>query len=1021
MKPLRLSMSAFGPYAGEQVLDFTELGERSLFLIHGPTGSGKTSILDAISFALYGDSSGGDRPTGRLRSDHAAPDVPTEVTFDFSLRNETYRVFRSPKQERRKKRGKGTTVADRKATILRMRKRAEGLEEGPVIAEGWEDVTEEVKRLLGFESDQFRQVVMLPQGRFRRLLTANSKDRETILEALFRTAFYKRIEDTLKEAAKGIKQRIEEHEKRRDFLLEQAGAESAEDLTEARRALVEGLTAIHDKGVRLKGVEAEARERLQKGRSDLEKLKELEAACAVQGELRERDEEFAEKRVSLQRAREAAALTADEEALENRAKEAEQAAKKLSSARTALESALAAERSAEERFKNEEEREEERQAARKELNRLEGLAETAAGIETARQDLARAEKNLQTHEEALESAKEARETAAETLAERRGQLLTAKDASARSEFLQKELDQAEKRVKDRKKLDQLTGEAQAARDDLEEVLRELDRVSEDPERAKAELESLRSAWTKGQAAILAGRLARGEPCPVCGSRDHPNPASSDHEPPDEESLKAATDRVDALREKRARIEKRRAMVEVELTKADAAAGFLREGLGNLADKELTEIREIARELTKDLNAAQDAEKRVKILEGEIAELEKAMTRAAERKAAAEEARLGAQSVRDRAKAVMEERLAGVPEEYRKLGALQEAERKTEKRIKKMEDSFEKARADLAGAKEKVSACGSALDAAIDSERGAGLRLLTQREVFAERLREKGFIDEDAFRSARMGRDEMESLTREVEAFDSRLSASKDRVRRAEEAAAGLERPDMAALQAAAERSARDLEESVAEEAGLKEKLNRIDKLVSGFREACNALDVAEKEYEITGRISEVANGNNPDRITFQRFVLAALLDEVLIAASERLRVMSEGRFLLTRTLGQADRRTAGGLDLEVEDMYTGTARPVSTLSGGESFLASLSLALGLADVVQTHSGGIRLDTIFIDEGFGSLDPEALELAYRALADLRRGGGLVGIISHVPDLKEQCSARLEVSRGRRGSIARFVPG
>jgi exonuclease SbcC len=187
------------------------------------------------------------------------------------------------------------------------------------------------------------------------------------------------------------------------------------------------------------------------------------------------------------------------------------------------------------------------------------------------------------------------------------------------------------------------------------------------------------------------------------------------------------------------------------------------------------------------------------------------------------------------------------------------------------------------------------------------------------------------------------------------------------------------------------------------------------------LQEAEREYEITGRISEVANGNNADRITFQRFVLAALLDEVLIAASERLRVMSEGRFLLQRTLGPADRRTASGLDLEVHDMYTGTARPVSTLSGGESFLASLSLALGLADVVQTHSGGIHLDTIFIDEGFGSLDPEALELAYRALADLQRGGRLVGIISHVPDLKEQCPARLEVSPGRRGSVARFVLG
>ncbi|MBM3300319.1 MAG: SMC family ATPase, partial [Deltaproteobacteria bacterium] len=183
----------------------------------------------------------------------------------------------------------------------------------------------------------------------------------------------------------------------------------------------------------------------------------------------------------------------------------------------------------------------------------------------------------------------------------------------------------------------------------------------------------------------------------------------------------------------------------------------------------------------------------------------------------------------------------------------------------------------------------------------------------------------------------------------------------------------------------------------------------------------ETQYAVVGRISEVANGHNAQGITFQRFVLAALLDDVLIAATQRLQIMTHRRYSLQRRAERSDRRTAGGLDLEVLDSYTGIARPVSTLSGGESFLASLSLALGLSDVVQAYSGGIYLDTIFVDEGFGSLDPEALDLAFRALVDLQRGGRLVGIISHVPDLRERIDARLEVMPSRDGSRARFTFG
>jgi exonuclease SbcC len=245
-------------------------------------------------------------------------------------------------------------------------------------------------------------------------------------------------------------------------------------------------------------------------------------------------------------------------------------------------------------------------------------------------------------------------------------------------------------------------------------------------------------------------------------------------------------------------------------------------------------------------------------------------------------------------------------------------------------------------------------------------------------------------------------------FDETAAAAKD-----------LVAADLPALESVAASAEKAVEENVAHQRVLAAKLAQLDATLARLRDLDAELATLDARHAVIGQIANVANGRNPYNMTFQRYVLGVFLDEVLYAASQRLRIMSRGRFLLRRVREAAGGRSAGGLDLEVEDTYTSTARPVSTLSGGESFLASLALALGLADVVQGYAGGIRLETIFVDEGFGTLDPEALDLAIRALRDLQQGGRLVGIISHVTELKEWIDARLEITRDRRGSSARFV--
>jgi len=242
-----------------------------------------------------------------------------------------------------------------------------------------------------------------------------------------------------------------------------------------------------------------------------------------------------------------------------------------------------------------------------------------------------------------------------------------------------------------------------------------------------------------------------------------------------------------------------------------------------------------------------------------------------------------------------------------------------------------------------------------------------------------------------------------------------------EKAEDVKEPDIESLEEAAGEADDTLTIAKGQEVKLSERLDALGRTLASLKENTRKTEELEKQNQVLGYVADVANGNNPWKLTFQRFVLGALLDDVLVAASERLKIMSRGRYLLLRERNVADRRQAAGLALAVQDHYTGDSRPVGTLSGGESFLAALSLALGLADVVQSYAGGIRLDAMFIDEGFGSLDSEALDLAMRALEDLRAGGRLVGIISHVPELKERIDARLEVTAGKSGSQARFVVG
>jgi len=1021
MRPLKLVIRAFGPYAGEQVLDFRELGDRSLFLIHGATGSGKTTVLDAVSFALYGVCSNGERDVGRVRSHHADSRIMTEVVFDFSLKGREYRVFRRPEQLRPKRKGDGTTVAKAEAELRDRSGAKNDSEEGTILATQWQGVTEAVESLMGFRSNQFSQVVILPQGQFRKLLEADSRERQAILEVLFQTEFYRLVEDALKQAAKNLETEVKEVRRHLGFLLDQAEAESSEELAGRLTGAQEEMKSILETLESLKASERQAQEKLAEGRRIIEKFQELREAKVAQGKLHARKQEITEKGRALERARRAATLAIEEKELKKRLQEAADAAKRLQSARLALAQAAKAKGDASKVMDYEDSRQGEREKAGGRLANLKQL-------EPQVRELDQALKRLEAAKTEARKAAEAKEVAVATCAdlENRGKENEEKLKAAEKTAIEVELLRVKLKEKENicNRLSQLKlhgQEESAAQKELARDSEKLDEAKKSLETSNAELQSLSTRWIEGQAAVLAATLVQGRPCPVCGSAEHPAPAKSDRALPDEKVLKTKTKEVEKLRRTMEEIRNTWSDAQQRVAQARASAQTLRDTLGEPAGQSQEQAEAERDRARRDLKRAEQAMKQVTILNEEIGRITDELTKAKEKGELAakqyDEAR--EQELRNHSEA--ETRRLGIPADLRRLSALNRAQKRAAEELQSLEAALRKAQQDFSEAGEKFSASEAAVTAAQDSNAEAESRAHGRRLEFRQSLGDAGFADEDDFKRSVMSKSQMDRLDVEIRDFDSALVAAGDRMDRAEAAAQGLAEPDMQSLEASAAKSKADLEKSIKELADLEARTNRIAGILAAYEEFSGKLNELEGKYAVVGRIAEVAGGRNREGITFQRFVLAALLDDVLRTASRRLRIMTNGRYTLQRVTERADRRTAGGLDLEVFDDYTGMARSVSTLSGGESFLASLALALGLADVVQAYAGGIQLDTIFVDEGFGSLDPEALDLAFRALVDLQRGGRLVGIISHVPDLRERIDVRLEVTGDRVGSKACFVVG
>ncbi len=913
MRPIKLTMSAFGPYAGKTVLDLDKLGTGGLYLVTGDTGAGKTTIFDAITYALYGEPSGDTRRVSMFRSKYADPGTPTEVELVFAYDGKEYTVKRNPEYERPKTIGEGFTKQKAEATLE--------YPDGRVITKE-RNVTRSIEDIIGINRNQFMQISMIAQGDFLKLLHASTDERKEIFRQIFKTGLYKSLQDRLKSESAELNGQCESAQ---NSIKQYIGGISCDeddvlsiDVKKAKDALLPVNEIAHL----------------------IEQL--IEQDGTEYGILQESIKGYDRKLETIN---------------ENlgRIAEQEKAKNTLDKARRDLAAETEIQKTLQSAFSEEE----------KKIPRRDKLADEKAKIEAEypRYDsLAKLEKEIRENEKEI-SEGEARIREAlskheqdaknfETLKREYESLADAGEDKAR---LEGSYEKALSRQGKLQKLSRAFKEWQGLSEKLENLRREYRQAADASDEASRNYESMNRAFLDEQAGILAEALQDGMPCPVCGSLEHPRIARKSESAPTEAQLKEAKGVAEEAREH-----------------AEEKSGQCKTAGGTL-DAKGEELNGQIEELWQDSSI----EKAEALLPGELAS------------AAAEIAGLCEAIEAENAKVSLRCELAKeIPEKEMALKQAVEENSKIEKELESKKSAMQQKKKQHGGEKEKLRFANRN-----EAEKAAGLAETKIKEL-------KKAYDE-AQRNLQESSKKIAGYELTIKEFSKQLWPGCE-----------LDRETETNRKIEIER-----EKGKAEEL-LKTLHTRIETNKTALRDICGTmgdLEKLEKRYAWIKALADTASGriSGKERIMLEAYIQMTYFDRIIARANTRFMVMSQGQYELKRRKEADDNRSESGLDLDVIDHYNGTQRSVKTLSGGESFKASLSLALGLSDEIQASAGGVKLDTMFVDEGFGSLDEESLEQAMRALSSLADGNRLVGIISHVSELKNRIDKQIVVTKQKNG--------
>lgn len=984
MKPLNLTLHAFGPFEGTQEIDFSRFSDDGIFLITGKTGSGKTTIFDAISFALYGEPSGSVRQSDSLKSDFAPLSETCWAELCFLSQNEKYTVRRTPQQTVLKRNGEPRNLSSTASLTL---------PNGEIIS-GKNEVDQKIVEILGLTKDQFRKIVLLPQGEFRSFLDADSKTRQEIFRRIFSTEQYAHFTEMLGEQSKALERRCRELSAAGEGVLRTIASEDEEirSLLDTDPIDLPLLTKKLGENVITRKREASAQKTeldtlrqelssidLQQAENINRKLQALSETQSALSELERQRPQYELKKQQALRLRRVQALAL----LERQALDSKERLDGIISRLEETEKALPA---AKEAFQA---ADTQSQKAQRSQLRLPDLSAQLAALDSA----------IRLLDEIAQ--KESELSQCRTMGKTFVQQLKMLELLAQRAVLRAQADDLR--------------EKQQKLSILPEIVSAYKQALEAAERASAQYVDILNRYASRQAGELAKNLRPGEPCPVCGSREHPNPVSLEGLPTQAEMDKSHQ-QMTSLREE----------VQEQTVECTRALSLLEDGTSwDIHDDKLLPLIE------EECSAAREQEE---TLRREIASIEEQLRLLEAESTLQNENCLSLDFLAAQKSQIENKHAANEAKEQALAGSLQELEAKIpegpredfplqREALQREISSINREGLDAQSAYQAAALQKDRLEKQLESLSASKseeiVRLQEAKKAFLQELSAAGYRDAGSYREEKHSLPSLPQLEAEMKDYEDALRRN-EILQEQLTAEVGGKTPypldEMRQRQETLSQTVAQMEDTFLR---LQSSIQQDEKALCYLKQNLASLQKADEQFRTVGTLYKLSAGMNQKNVSFERFILGGFFDEIIQNANLRLLSLSSGRYSVSRKQEKEKGRRASGLDLEVLDIYTGKYRGTNTLSGGESFLTSLALALAVADVISAVSGGVEVNTMFIDEGFGSLDAQSLEIAVESLLSLREGGRLIGIISHVQSLIDYIPARIEVAASPKGSIVKTI--
>jgi exonuclease SbcC len=989
-----------------QDIDFGRFSDAGVFLIHGNTGSGKTTILDAMSFALYGKSSGGQRgDITDMRCQLAEPDNLTTVEFIFCIKDKTYKFTREVRV-RKKRTGALEYLVSQNAMYMNESGIFTPFFENPKI----KDVEQKACELIGLNHEQFIQVIMLPQGKFEKLLVAKSDEKEEILVTLFNAQKWQEAAEWICSEAKNLKKEMEIVQENISMMLKNENADDIEGMNGQKTSLAESLEKLCAEKIETEKLLSKERELLENQNTMNNRFLELDRLKDEYIKITGKEEEIKKLSVKFEKGKKSLNVSPKHEALCSSYKELKRIEVDLEKEQNKFK-ILTSEKNniamKVDQLKKVEERFAEKRTKKIEFNNLrEVYGKISSAAEDAREQTAKHEKisgELKNKRALYESAKE-----------------RLKQCSERKDFifnsysirLPELREKCEKilRIED-KSLEMVKTNTEISKFDekIERYKRILEKNKKALDKYQAEYEKKYHQYLDSAAYLLGESLEEGQECPVCGSMHHPRKAVSAESTVDASEIKEMAGSIESMKNKLSeqanellKCETSRSMMIDKVNTLNEDIKTLRSFLDSESSENIKSGLKKAEEENKKLEALTSEEKNLREaalkLEAEINDLASKLE--------------GQTKIREESLAkynsLSNRKVEGIEDEKGLLLKLKEISDEIEgydNRLRELNDKNNEAGNALSSSKTAISLMSGSFET--KSKEYEDIKTL-----YANSLAENGFEDTDEFKSFLIRQSELEELEKEIHSYRLEKESVKKNIERFEELTKGFDRPDIESIRAVVAELENKFANCSSQTVLFQAKIENLDKIINIVSKDQNKLKNLTKKYDSYYSFGITLRGDRG--ISLRRYVLGVMLSSVTAEANRLLKNVHEGRYQLCRTLEGTGRARKAGLELEVIDSYSGEKRSVSGLSGGEKFLVSLALSLGLSAVVQSQSGNIRIDTMFIDEGFGSLDSSSIADALGILSSVRGSKRLVGIISHVQILKETIETSIQVDKDRNGS-------